>query len=435
MKISRRIITLAAAGLTLTLLPQAAAANVMGHGSLASPAQKYNMVDMGTLGGAQAYFGNVVRDLNDKGQVVGVSQTKSGTFHGFLYTKGKMTDLGNWQPTTINNSGEIVGYYSDSLNVFHGVLWKPGMKAPSELPGLGGPDGGADYITGSGVVSGLSDIAVPRANTGPVCGPWFCHAYIYDPKSPTPMRDLGALSGGLSEANSVNDQGLAGGWSQTTAKDPFGGPVQWPVLFSGGKVIKQPMPGYVGGIGTVNQQGQAVGLVNTKTADPTAVSCSNTPQPHFFAATWQVGKIAILQPIAPYADTFPGTNNDAGVAVGASQPACSGGVATIWTKGKSADLNTMINNQGGASLYYAGAINNPGDIVAYGVDNANTNGTLFLLTPCSGGSCHPFKAPAMNAPVSPRESSRATGGSVPAASTQAKFGAVFTGAGWTRGWG
>lgn len=195
------------------------------------------------------------------------------------------------------------------------------------------------------------------------------------------------------------------------------------------------MPGYVGAIGTVNQQGQAAGMVQTKTADLSAVPCSNSPQPHFFAASWQGGNVTILQPIASYADTAVGSNNDAGVVVGSSQPACSGGVATIWTKGKGADLNTMINNQGGASLYYAGMINNPGDTLAYGVDNANTNGTLFLLTPCSGGSCHPFKAPAVNTLVSPRDSSRAASGKFPAVSAHTKFGAVFDGAGWTRGWG
>src|SRR5213080_4303909 len=48
------------------------------------------MTDLGTLGGstARAY------DINDKGQVVGVSSTSSGLNHAFLWEDGTMTDLG-----------------------------------------------------------------------------------------------------------------------------------------------------------------------------------------------------------------------------------------------------------------------------------------------------------------------------------------------------
>src|SRR5437667_8167708 len=48
------------------------------------------MTDLGTLGGstARAY------DINDKGQVVGVSSTSSGLYHACLWEDGTMTDLG-----------------------------------------------------------------------------------------------------------------------------------------------------------------------------------------------------------------------------------------------------------------------------------------------------------------------------------------------------
>jgi probable HAF family extracellular repeat protein len=44
------------------------------------------------------------------GQIVGFAQTTSDADHGFLYTGGKMTDLGlNVFPDAINDLGAIVG--------------------------------------------------------------------------------------------------------------------------------------------------------------------------------------------------------------------------------------------------------------------------------------------------------------------------------------
>src|SRR5919202_1397013 len=50
----------------------------------------YTIVDLGTLGGAtsDAY------GLNDAGDVVGDSVTATGDTHAFLYTGGKLQDLG-----------------------------------------------------------------------------------------------------------------------------------------------------------------------------------------------------------------------------------------------------------------------------------------------------------------------------------------------------
>ena len=71
------------------------------------------MRDLGTLGGPQtdAY------GINDRAQVVGSSDTKSGESHAFLWEKGSMHDLGSpasglCTAMRINNKGTAVGIWS-----------------------------------------------------------------------------------------------------------------------------------------------------------------------------------------------------------------------------------------------------------------------------------------------------------------------------------
>jgi probable HAF family extracellular repeat protein len=72
------------------------------------------MTDLGTLGSSTSWgFG-----INDAGVVVGQA-TFSNTYHAFIYSAGKMTDLNTLLPpgsgwtllsaNGINNAGQIVG--------------------------------------------------------------------------------------------------------------------------------------------------------------------------------------------------------------------------------------------------------------------------------------------------------------------------------------
>ena len=82
------------------------------------------MRDLGTLGGEWS----MAFAVNDRGQVVGKSMTKSGDIHAFLWQSGKMTDLGTLggeesEAVAVNDRGQIVGSADTKSSAYHAVLW------------------------------------------------------------------------------------------------------------------------------------------------------------------------------------------------------------------------------------------------------------------------------------------------------------------------
>ncbi len=84
--------------------------------------------DLGTLGGTYSSANAV----NDRGQVVGVSDVKyDARQHAFLWQNGRMHDLGTLPgdrssaATGIDNRGRVVGWSRDDRGTSHAVLWTP----------------------------------------------------------------------------------------------------------------------------------------------------------------------------------------------------------------------------------------------------------------------------------------------------------------------
>ena len=149
------------------------------------------MTDLGTLGGgfSAAYA------VNDRGQVVGESQTGSGQVHAFLWQDGQMTDLGLNNARDINNRGQVVGgtvFGSD----FHAYRWRKGNL--QDLGDLG------NHVSQAARVN-LHGLVVGSANAS-----GFSHGFLWRNGV---MRDLGTLGGSFSDALAINDHGLVLGVS------------------------------------------------------------------------------------------------------------------------------------------------------------------------------------------------------------------------------
>jgi probable HAF family extracellular repeat protein len=147
--------------------------------------------DLGTLGGAESSGS----DLNDSGDVVGVSETASGS-RAFLYHAGSMRDLGTLggshsEAHGINASGQIVGAsYTDTGSMRAFIHENGAMRS---LGTLGGDYSAASDVAGNGRVAGSSRTAADAE-----------HLFIYANGS---MADAGggAVDSGLL-VRAINDR-------------------------------------------------------------------------------------------------------------------------------------------------------------------------------------------------------------------------------------
>jgi probable HAF family extracellular repeat protein len=107
------------------------------------------MVDLGTLSG---YSSSIARGINDLGQVVGFSAIATGVVsHAFLYSNGIMTDLGipagatGSSAAAINHSGQIAGSIG-TVSSSHAALYSNGAWTD-----LGGMPGATLGTTATGI--------------------------------------------------------------------------------------------------------------------------------------------------------------------------------------------------------------------------------------------------------------------------------------------
>ncbi|MEK8033936.1 DUF3466 family protein [Ideonella sp. DXS29W] len=161
------------------------------------------MRNLGTLGGdfSAAYA------LNDKGDIVGVSTQSTGEQHAFLYRAGSMSDLGTLGGTHsaafgVNELRQIVGcstLVGDTEQ--RAFLHQQGAMTP--LPSLGGNDACAMGINRNGWAVGYASDGV---NPNPRGVLWQPGALVIDLNT-----RLDAKTGKnwvITEARAINDNGL-----------------------------------------------------------------------------------------------------------------------------------------------------------------------------------------------------------------------------------
>jgi probable HAF family extracellular repeat protein len=160
--------------------------------------------DLGTLGG----LGTTTRDINDQGQVVGLSDVARDRpdlviQHAFLWEDGRMYDLGaleegaRSQAFAINDSGVVVGSSARTLKGDQvPVVWQQNTIAP--LP-FDGEDGEAVDINNGGQIIGNAGYST-------------CLLWQDADSEPTPLEGLG---GEFCLASAINDAGVIVGRATT----------------------------------------------------------------------------------------------------------------------------------------------------------------------------------------------------------------------------
>jgi probable HAF family extracellular repeat protein len=243
----------------------------------AAPAPStYRLIDLGTLGGESSY----ATAINDRGRVVGSSQTAAGDWHGFLWRDGRMTDLGTLRPTGINNRDEVIGT-SDVAST--GYLWRRGRLVdlgtlgglssfPAAINDHGDVVGSSSDETGRDVpfiwrrggmralpLTSVSGINNRRQVSGGAVVPEGYHAALW---SRGGVTDLGAGPFNRSNTYGINNKGWVIGWQFSASQTERG--VLWR--------HHQPVDlGTLGGDTTqlkgINDQGQVLGTSQTAAGD------------------------------------------------------------------------------------------------------------------------------------------------------------------------
>jgi probable HAF family extracellular repeat protein len=355
------------------------------------------LMDLGTLQGFNSGLNSVAEWINDRGWIVGSSETGgidpltgSPAFHAVLWRDGRITDLGTLgedqsDAFAINNRGQAVGFslngMPDPVSIFgqptqsraflwqNGVMQDLGTLCEADVCGL---DAQASVINASGQVAGFS---ATNQTPNPTTGIPTVHPFLWVNGT---MIDLGTLGGTNSAVDGnviLNDRGQVGGTS-TLAGDTTCHPFLWE---HGVMRDLGTLGGDTGFVSYITDAGDVIG-----TADLPGPSGS---QSHH-AFLWRNGVKTDL-------GSLGGTShaegiNSRGQIVGRSRPIGSPVQhAFLWENGgPMVDLNTLIPANSSLLLEEGGNINDRGEIAGrglpHGCDDVDACGHAFLLIPSRG---------------------------------------------------
>jgi probable HAF family extracellular repeat protein len=304
-------------------------------------------IDLGTLGGPNSWDNPYGGEINDRGEAVGYSETSVPdpdgedicafgthlTCRPFLWQNGHMRALptvggNNGQASAINNHGQISGF-AETTTVDSGcppyktilpVLWEKGKAQP--LPTVGSdPDGEANGINDQGQAVGYSGTCSTAI-----------HAVLWENGTAFPLPNLGTAAHNL--AFGINDQGQIVG--QVASSD---GTTRYAALWQNGALTNLgTLPGDFAAVASgINSQGQVVG----STRD------SNFHWSHAFI--WQNGIMTDLNTL------FPANSNlFATMAISINSAGQISGMATVLNGRRAGEthafLATPVNESIGTSV-------------------------------------------------------------------------------------
>lgn len=325
-------------------------------------APEYEVIDLGTLGGAAS----MAYDVNDAGQVVGCAEIGAGVFHAFIWQDGVMSDLGVLPGDTqscadgVNNVGQVVGSsYPVSIRR-RAVLWQRGdaIELASSTAGAR-----ARGINDFGHVVGQRQVSEQKSSyvdTHPQAFLWRDGETV----------DLGGqFEDPSSVACAINNLGQVVGYSECDCRAT---PGPRAFLWDPGEIV------YLGTFGggdaralAINDSGAVVGeaeMMITRRGAPLLTSQ---------AFLWEHGRLVNLGTLG--GDTSSAADiNAPGRIVGWSTTAEGSSHAFVWDGSAMRDLNDSIPPDSGWILSKAHGINNAGEIVGEGEYDGQTR--AFLLT-------------------------------------------------------
>jgi len=291
--------------------------------------------------------------INERGQIVGTSATKSGKPHAFQWKNGRMRDLGAFGPkwrtgaTAVNSRGQVIGYAFEELGSEpkdwpeHAFVWEHGRLR--------------DLGTGTSSGFGVSE-ALDINESGQIAGvvatdPTTWHAYLWENGiwSRILLPKLGAE---VDAADDINDAGQVVGTYMHATDSP-------PRVFLWENGQARDLGGGFGAV--LNQRG--------------AVLVQSWPgQPHVY----RDGHVTVLRdPTARPsrdADGFGAVAlNDNGWVVGSDFARTLPRRAALWINGRMRRLGTLGGKTSGAV-----AINNHGQIVGRSALTGSTGFHAFV---------------------------------------------------------
>ncbi|MBD1930619.1 MULTISPECIES: CHAT domain-containing protein [Cyanophyceae] len=311
----------------------------------------YSITNLGTLPG-----GNLsnASDINNNGQVVGVSNIANGNSSGVVWQNGTIQNLGTLpgndfsSANAINDAGVAVGNSGTFSSNLNAVVWQNGA-----IQNIASNSVQANDINNLAQVVGITNL---NGNN---------QAFLWQNGA---IQNLGTLPGNdFSSANAINNNGQIVGSSGTVSSGSQA------VLWQNGIIQNLgTLPGgnFSNAYG-INDAGFAVGDSQAANGNSQAV-------------LWRNGAIAL--------GTLPGDNfsrandiNNIGQVVGSSEGANQNTRAFLWQNGIISDLNNLISPSSGWDfLQTAAAVNDIGQIVGTGFIGGQSR--AFLLTPLTSSS-------------------------------------------------
>lgn len=303
---------------------------------------RYQLVDLGTLGGPNSYL-PLLAPYHDA--VASSSLSQSGAFAGFSDTSA----LDPYNPFC----------FFDCF-VSHAIAWKNGKVTDlGALPGPSGSSSAATWISKNGLIAGVSE----SGEIDPIIGAPVFLGVLWKNGA---MVNLGTIEGGYeSQANAVNSSGQVVGIASNLVADEnslWGTNTQARAFLWENGVMEDlgTLPGGSDAMAVfINEHGQIVGQsYGAESIVPPAVGCLDSPLT-LYTFFWDKGQMIDIGTLGGHCANPYSLNNRGQVAGQANLPADTTSHPFLWQQGeKMKDLGTL-----GGTYGFAAWLNDSGNVV------------------------------------------------------------------------